>query len=48
MINKTSTSSTNNRKKQNLIKIFKNYDIIVCDHRIMKFLPNVLGELFFI
>lgn len=48
MINKTSTSSTNNKgKKQNLIKIFKNYDIIVCDHRIMKFLPNVLGELFY-
>lgn len=34
-------------KKQNLIKIFKNYDIIVCDHRIMKFLPNTLGELFY-
>lgn len=48
MINKTSTSSTNNKgKKQNLIKIFKNYDIIVCDHRIMKFLPNLLGELFY-
>ncbi|KAL6452325.1 UTP30 Ribosome biogenesis protein UTP30 [Candida maltosa Xu316] len=35
------------KNKQNLIKFYKTYDLIVCDLRVQKFLPDVLGEIFY-
>ncbi|KAK6876324.1 Ribosome biogenesis protein UTP30 [Candida tropicalis] len=36
------------KNRKNLIKIFKEYDLIVCDIRIQKFLPDILGEIFYL
>lgn len=35
------------RNRKNLIRIFKEYDLIVSDIRVQKFLPNILGEVFY-
>lgn len=35
-------------KQKNLIKIFKEFDLIVADFRVSKFLPTVLGETFYV
>lgn len=36
------------KRHSNLVKLFKEYDIVVADFRIHKFLPLVLGEVFYV
>ncbi|RCK67054.1 Ribosome biogenesis protein UTP30 [Candida viswanathii] len=35
------------RSKKSLVRLFKEYDVVVCDIRVLKFLPGLLGEVFY-